>query len=127
MIKDGTWQNRADSQQYRYVIVSASKFQAPMASRDRMLMYLPKNIIIVSQEVPLFPLLLVLNDTNTSYKVDHFSVLVIEKVVPALVASVTVHPFQPKLMVWRTSVLVDHLTNNDIHDISHVILNTSRT
>ena len=75
------------------------------------------------KEESLLLLLLALDNPNASHKIHHLSVLVVKQVVPALVTSVTVDPFQAKLVVRSGPVPVDHLANNYIHRASHVINN----
>ncbi len=71
-----------------------------------MYVILPDDVIAMTEKESLFPCVYAVNHAHTSDKVHHLSAGRVVQVVTALVATVTVHPLQPQLVL--RSRLVGH-------------------
>lgn len=73
--------------------------------------YPPDDVISVPQKILLLPLGHIVDHTYSSHKIHHFPRGCVEQIVPALVASVAVHPLQPELAL--RSCFVGHAFDQD--------------
>lgn len=66
--------------------------------------FLPHYVIVMSEEEALLMISHVVNNAHAGYKIDQILVCVIEKIIAALMTSVSIHPLQTKLAFWCSFV-----------------------